>query len=116
MCALNSARTLAQWREAEEADCVRLKLIPEEENYFDVYGHPETQKEKDMIIASIERQGLWLVVAEVNTGDEQTGSKWEFADSIGMCCYDNPLSPFENCYVIDLMRAALDQIPVCGQH
>lgn len=115
-CALGYARTLEQWREAESAGLVRLKMCPENESYFDVYGKPDSEKEKLQILAALDRCGCWYVVSEVNTGDEASGDNWEHADSIGMCVYDNPLDPFENCYIPDLMAKALESIPVCGQH
>ena len=76
-----------------EADgMVRLRVEPEQENYFDVYGEPEgytdldgtehsPEDERNEIIAMIERDGLWWVTSEywnINT------RKWEHADSIGM--------------------------------
>jgi hypothetical protein len=115
-CALNSARTLAEWREAEGAGLVRISMDEEQESYFNVYGEPDTQEEKDRLVAMLESKGLYVVYSEVNTGNEYDGDKWEVVDSIGMCCYDNPTSPFENDYVIGLMRAALDAIPVYGEH
>lgn len=107
---------MAEWREAERADLVRLRIEPEQENYFDVYGKPDNDQEKARIERELERCDCWWIVAEVNEGDEITGDKWEHADSIGMCVYDNPLDPFENDYIPDLMRAALDAVPVPGAH
>jgi len=54
--------------------------------------------------------GCWWIVASVATGD-----KWEHADSIGMCVYEDPLDPFQNCYVVDLMATALEAIPQPGE-
>lgn len=75
------------------------------------YGKEIYEREKD----SIERWGCWFLVAEVNTGDQAVGDNWKHADSIGMCVYLDPLDPFQNCYVIDLMSAALEQIPQPGE-
>lgn len=115
-CALSSARTLAEWREAESAGLVRVRVEPEQDSYFDVYGKPDTDKERAMIEAALERDGCWYVISEVNNGDESTGDNWEIADSIGMCVYNHPEDPFENCYVIDLMRSALNAVSMCGAH
>lgn len=112
-CALRSARTLAEWRQAEAVGLVRLQADPEQENYFDVYGKPDSEKERKAIEDCLERMGCYVVYSEVNHGSESRDD-WQHCDSVGMCVYDNPLDPFENCYVIDLMRSALDQIPQPG--
>lgn len=113
-CAMRQARILAHWREAEAACLVRLRCEPEQESYFDVFGKPDTEKERKQMEATLERLGCWYIVAEVNDGSEAEGDDWRIVDAIGMCVYDNPLDPFENCYVPDLMKAALDAIPQPG--
>lgn len=111
-CALQSARTLAQWRELENGGLVRLKAEPEQENYFDVYGEPETAKERKAIEQQLDRDGCWIVIAEYFDG-----THWQQADSIGMCSgYSNPTDPFQNDYVTDLMRSAIKAIPQPGEH
>ena len=113
-CALDHARTLQQWAEAEAAGLVRIEAEPEQDNYFDVYGAPDTDGERKQIEAELDRVGCWVVFTEVNHGTEGTGDDWQHADSIGMCVYANPCDPFQNCYVVDLMAAALGQIPQPG--
>jgi hypothetical protein len=109
------ARIIERWEEAESAGLVRLTAEPEQDSYFDVFGQPDTEKEKRAIIASIERNGNYCIMSEVNVGSEASGDKWEVIDSIGQCAgYNDPLSPFENYYVPDLMEAALDAIPQPG--
>lgn len=122
-CALDHARTLQEWRDAESAGLVRLRQEEEQESYLDSYGEPEAytdmngrrvsaEKAREELCELLDRKGCWWIVSEVFNGEE-----WEQADSIGMCAgYDDPCSPFENSYVPDLMRAALDRIPVCGEH
>ncbi len=121
-CALDSARTLANWREAEGAGLVRLRSEPEEENYFDVYGEPEAyegangrrvtaEMAKAQIVETLENWGCFCVISEVFEDGE-----WVHADSIGFCVYEDPLDPFDNSYVVDLMAKAMEQIPVCGEH
>lgn len=109
-CALRSARTLEEWRKAESAGLVRLLASPEQESYESVFGKESFEQDRECI----ERHGCWWVTSEVNHGTEATGDDWQHADSIGMCVYANPLDPFENSYVIDLMQAALDQIDQPG--
>jgi hypothetical protein len=111
-CALSSARTLAQWREFEAAGLVRLRAVAEEENYFDVYGKPDDEREYKAICEQLERDGVWQCRSQY-----WDGSKWVTADSIGMCAgYNDPLSPFENSYIPDLMSAALENVSQEGEH
>jgi hypothetical protein len=110
-CALRSARVLADWRKAEKAGLVRLLAEEEQENYFDTYGTPDDPKEVKAIADTIDRLGCYRIYTET-----WVNGRWLFADSIGMCVYRNPLDPFENCYVIDLMQEALDLIPQEGEH
>lgn len=106
-CALDHARILAAWREAEDAGHVRLRSEPEHECYFDVYGEPDDERERERISDLIDRLGCYWVVAEYLTEDDE----WEQADSIGMCIYKDPECPFENCYVPGLMQSALHMLP-----
>ena len=112
VCALNSARTLIQFRSLESADLVRLRAEHEQENYFDVYGKPDDEKEYKAICDAIDRNGCYCVISEFFDGQA-----WQRADSIGMCAgYDNPLDPFQNDYVISLMARAVELIPQPGDH
>lgn len=111
---LQCAKTLLEFQAAEADGFVKLDAIPEEESYFDVYGDPEeytdihgkrvsAKQARDHIVEQLERDGNWCVVSYWFDG-----SRWQFADSVGQCLgYSNPLSPFENCYVTDLMASAL---------
>lgn len=113
-CALTGARTLLKWEELESAGLVRLRAEPESDSYFDVYGEPDSKRERESIVESIERDGCWCVVAEYL--DDQKGT-WQHADSIGMCVgYSDPTSPWQNCYVIDLMASAIGKIGQPGEH
>lgn len=113
ICALRNAKTLSEWDLAERAGLVRLRAIPEEENYFDVYGRPDDKKEREEIQRLLDQWGCYYIVSEVNHGDERQDN-WQHADSIGMCVYRRPCDPFENSYIIDLMSEALSQIPQPG--
>jgi len=59
--ALESARTLQVFRNYEMQGKVSLIAEHEEDNYFDVYGEPGTDKERQSIINSIETYGLHYV-------------------------------------------------------
>lgn len=114
-CSLSAAKTILAFRELESRGLVRMRAEPEQENYFDVFGEPESytnaqghevsaDKAREDLIATLDRDGCWWTVSEWFDGDE-----WQHADSCGMHAgYKNPLDPFENCYVIQEMRAAVD--------
>ena len=106
-CALNSAKTLAHWRIQEKSGRVRLRAEHEQENYFDVYGEPDTESERKAIVEQIERLGCWFIIAEYRCSH---CGEWKHAASVGMCIYDNPLDPFQNDYVIGLMAETLDAL------
>jgi hypothetical protein len=109
--ALRDARTLREWRELESEGKVRMVMEPEEENYFDVYGEPDTEKERKSIVETLDRLGCYWVAAEYLTAcDNDEHEVWEQADSIGMCVYEDATDPFENCYVIQLMQSAIDAV------
>jgi len=109
--ALRDARILAEWRELESEGKVRLIAEPEQESYFDVYGEPDSEKERKAIVEALEDKGCYWVASEyLTTCDNDEHEVWEQADSIGMCVYDDPTDPFENCYVIDLMSSAIDKV------
>jgi hypothetical protein len=105
--ALRSARTLEEWNPAGES--VRLRTEEEQESYFDVYGEPDTKKERDEIVALIERDGCVCILGEYL--DPITG-KWTLATSLGMVIEPSPLDPFLSCYVPDIMRETLDALAV----
>ena len=105
--ALESAKTLAVFRALEDQGLVRIEAHPEEESYFDVFGEPDSERERKDLESTLERLGCWYVVSEFLSPESE---QWEHADSIGMCVYNDPTSPFENCYVIQLMREAIDKL------
>jgi len=98
--------TIETFRALESDGQVRLRALPETDSYFDVYGEPDSPEERQEIIDQIDRHGCWCVVSEF-----YADGAWHHADSVGMCAgYENPLNPAENCYVEDLMRAAIDAL------
>jgi hypothetical protein len=97
-------QAIATFRELESQGAVRIIAEPEQENYFDVYGEPDDPQARDEIEANLEDWGCWVVHTEYFDGQA-----WQWADSIGMCVYHNPIDPKENDYVPDLMRSAVEQ-------
>lgn len=118
MCALESARLLVEWRRCERAGLVRIKAEPELENYFSVYGEPgayvngygrrvTAEQAREEIVRQLDRDGCWYVYAQYKVDSDE----WQDADGVGMCVgYNDPCDPFENCYVIDMMRDALGKL------
>ncbi len=107
---LDAARTILRFRELEDAGAVRIRSEHQSENYFDIFGEPDTDKERKEIIDSIDRNGLHWVTSEVcSRCEECEDEQWEHADSVGMCIYSDPCDPYENSYVVDLMKAAIEQ-------
>ena len=106
---LSCAKAIVDFRELEDHGKVRLWAEQEQESYFDVYGKPDSEEEYDHICDQIERFGCYCVMAQVWKGCDKCGrGGWETVDSVGMCVgYENPLSPYENCYVCDLMVVAV---------
>jgi hypothetical protein len=112
--ALRSAKILLRFRELESDGLVRLRCGPEE-GYFDAYGKPEayvgefgrrvsakqaTKELEDLL----ERLGVWWTCSEWFDGEN-----WQHADSCGMHTgYQNAACPFQNCYVVDEMEAAIE--------
>lgn len=105
--AWQEAQTRIAFDDAEKAGLVRIEAHPEEESYWDVYGEPDSPKEKKQIEEALESMGCWYVVTEWRPSPD---AEWEHADSVGMCVNQNPTSPDENCYVPQMMRAALDAL------
>ena len=97
--------TIETFRALESDSLVRLRAFPETDSWFDVYGEPDSPEERQEIIDQIDRDGCWCVLSEF-----YADGAWHHADSVGMCVYNRPLDPAENCYVEDLMRAAIDAL------
>lgn len=100
-CALDNARAVLEFRTTPG---VRLRREPEREDYFSVYGDGDAESRK-FVQKTIDQWGLYWVVSEFRAPN----GEWMYADSIGMCIYENPLDPFQNCYVPELMRAAIEK-------
>ena len=100
--ALSTAKAITEFNDLESAGLARLCAEPEQESYFSVFGEPDTESEREQIAAALDRDGCYVVYTEIFFNDA-----WRHADSVGMCVYSNPLDPFENWYVPDLMHAAV---------
>ena len=111
-------RECGEHDEPGEGSDVRLRVEEEQESYFDVYGEPDgyegmhgrrvsAEQERKEMVETLDRDGCWRVFSEFWNPETE---EWEVADSVGMNTgYSDPTSWRENCYVPDLMQAALDQ-------
>ncbi len=116
---LRAAKACAEFRKLESAGLVRVRYEEEQEDYFSVFGEPEgytdlngkrvsAKQEREEMCRTLERDGCWIVFTEYRASESDA---WAIADSVGMCSgYKNPVSPTENCYVPDLMRAAVKAV------
>lgn len=85
---------------------VRIRAEAEQENYFDVYGEPDSAEERADIIHQLDTYGLWYVVGERKC---PACGQWETVDGVGMCMgYNDPTNPHENVYAYDIMDATLE--------
>ncbi len=104
--ALDAARTLAEWEQLEQAGLVTIEATPDQDyRVHDYHSDKCTREHPCSECHYVELWGVWDVVTEWLTS---TDDEFETADSICGCVYNDPCSPYENCYVIDMMRAAID--------
>jgi hypothetical protein len=103
--AWHDAKVLETWDELESKGQVRLKQDPEQESYWDVYGKPDSEKERRAINDLIERWGCWYVFCEYQC---RCCGSWKHGDGVGMIIEPNPLS-LENPYLIDIMEGTMEK-------
>lgn len=122
--AWRDAGIVAEFEQLERDYEIRIIAEPEHNAYFDVYGRPQgytdangrwvsPEEERAEISRLIDRDGCWIVCAQVKNDDDE----WETVDSVGMCVgYSDPCDPLENCYVPDLMLACIGACDMVGAH
>jgi hypothetical protein len=106
-CSLDAARSVLAFRELEADGRARIVAEPDAMPYD--FGDMEcTDAEKERILSD----GVWNVSVQVWRGCCECGrGEWETVDCIcGNAGYSDPCSPYENCYVPDMMRAAVDAV------
>lgn len=106
---LEAARTYETWLELEANELVKIEAHPDydpDPSFYDNWPHlseRSKQELKDRYCAD-----CWVVAVYVRC---RSCNQWRCVDSIGgNSGYDDPCSPFENCYVIDMMQTAIDNI------
>lgn len=104
-----SAQLLAKWQALEAEGLVRIESEPDDSpdpSFYDTWEHL-SERTREQLKADY-CDDCWGVLTYWR---ESTDAEWQDADSIwGNSGYDDPCSPFENCYVVDLMRSAIDQL------
>jgi len=118
--AASTARTMIEF-ELGEDESVRLRLEPEWESMYAVYGLPEgyvniygrrvsAEEEKADQDRLINNLGVWCLISEYRC---PCCGEWQHVDSVGMLCgYERPADWRENWYVPDLCQAALERLAV----
>lgn len=101
---LRDAKIMHEFKRLENQGLVSISKSYEHESYFDVYGFPDTTAEILRINELVDDWGLWYVQSNFCN---ETGVM-ECADGIGMILCSEPLSPFDNCYIPDLAKSAID--------
>lgn len=112
--ALESAKTLARWKELEENGFVKIEKEFDDDpdpSFYDTWEHlSERTREKYKQEYCEDCWGVFVSFAPEACPHCGRCDDWEQADSIwGCACYDDPCDPFENCYVIGMMREAIEQ-------
>ncbi len=102
--AINDAKTIIQFRELEEQGKVKIEAEEEQENYFSIYGEPDSKRERRFISDFIEQYGNWCII----TSYQDAQGEMQHADSLGNCIYKKPLCPTENDYLPQMMKAAIE--------
>jgi len=122
--ALDGARVLARWDEADAEGRVRLRAEPDPDpdlSFLDCEGWTETRQARAAsasVRETASRDGVWIVSTEALVpacSSCRRGESWEFADSLGGLIGDVETEaglPFA--YRVDLCRAALALLDAQG--
>ena len=73
------------WKEYEAAGLARVECEPECDDYFEVFGDPDTKEERKEIENMMERHGCWWYAYEVRASKSDA---WECGASLGMVIGD----------------------------
>jgi hypothetical protein len=105
--AMSAAKLLDRWNELEAAGKVKIDSEPDQyadASFYDTWEHLSDRTRLQLKQRYCDDcQSVTAYYRCSECGD------WIPADSIGGCSgYKDPCSPFENCYVVDLMNSAVD--------
>jgi hypothetical protein len=105
-CCLGIARTILQWETLEAAGFVRIVVEDDQEpdfSYLDTWEHVSERTKEQLREEWADNTVVVQCEYRLNESD-----RWTVGDSIGGCTgYDDPESPFDNCYVSDLMAGTI---------
>lgn len=105
---LHMAKSYVEYMALDAQGVVLLHKRDEQESYWNVFGDRESYSEYyvKQIDRSIEMYGNYYCSV---TFQNPISGEWEEVDGIGMCAgYKDALDPFENYYIFDLMRSAVN--------
>jgi len=104
---LEAAKTLAQFRKLEAAGLVKIEATPDESpdpSFYDTWEHL-SDRSRDKLKAKY-WDDCWVVSTYYRC---KKCHVWRAADTICGCSgYRDVCSPFDNGYVIELMRSAVE--------
>lgn len=103
--ALEAAKLIEAWNRLESVGLVRLQAEADEDYQWNEYDPKESEKYGD--------DGAWGSVGEYRTSPD---GEWETGDSVwGHVGYNDVLSPYENCYILDIMRQTVEDLKAALQ-
>jgi len=104
--AIRAARTLIEFQELADAGLVKIDYEPDQDpdpSFYDTWEHL-SERTRNRLKEEYCEDCFGVITYARTTEDED----FEDVDSIWGCAgYKDPASPFENCYVIDLMKTAI---------
>lgn len=107
--AMSAARTLERWNTLENERLVKIEAEYDPDpdaSFYDTWEHLSERTRAELKERYYENCYVVSTYYRCPHCNE-----WVLADSISGCAgYDNPCSPFENCYVIEMMQAAIDKL------
>jgi hypothetical protein len=105
--ALDSAKTLAEFRRLEASGLVKIEAELDQDpdaSFYDTWPHLSERSREEL--KQQYYNDCWVVSTSVRCN---CCEQWKEVDTICGCSgYNDPCSPFENCYVIDLMQSAIE--------
>jgi hypothetical protein len=110
--AIRAARILERWDEAKGEGWVRIQVEPDDSGWHhdDICGCD--RGDKCQVLRAAIDNGVYAVIGEYRDDpDAPEDDRWMPGDSVcGFVGYDDPLDPYLNPYVLDIMATTLDAL------
>ena len=108
-CAIDAAKTVERFYGLGFAGTVKIESVPDyspDPSFYDSWHHlSERTRDKLKQEYCDNCYGVVVSVACPHCGE------WQEVDSIWGCAgYDDPCSPFENYYVVGMMKSAIERV------